>query len=180
MSLYLFVYAAIALFHSLHQRLWIYLCSPLFNSPTIYPPHQRLWIYVHLPTIYIPIIHPPHQRLWIYQLLQLNFLGFILLTRGSDHIIIPTKFPRIHPPHQGLWIYHHFNNWISENSPFSPRALNPPSYRPSSSPGIWNLAPLAITYLFQQFILLTRGSESTHLFIYISSSSETLKSLPTT
>ena len=176
MSLYLFVYAAIALFHSLHQRLWIYLCSPLFNSPTIYPPHQRLWIYLHLPPIYIPIIHPPHQRLWIYhQLLQLNSLGFNflargsefiinscnrvskdstsspgalnlsslqqlnlqefnLLTRGSKFIIISTtEFPRIYPPHQGILIYHHSNNWISENSPFLPRALNLPSYRPSSS-----------------------------------------------
>ena len=80
--------------------------SPLFNSPTIFPPHQRLWIYLHLPPIYIPIIHPPHQRLWIYhQLLQLNSLGFNFLTRGSEFIINSC-------------------NRISKDSTSSPGALN--------------------------------------------------------
>ena len=133
------MYAAIALFHSLHQRLWIYLCSPLFNSPTIYPPHQRLWIYLHLPTIYIPIIHPPHQRLWIYhQLLQLNSLGFNLLTRGSEFTINSC-------------------NRISKDSTSSPGALNLSSFQQLNFRE-FTFFTTGSKSTFLSTILLTKGS----------------------
>ena len=162
----------------------------LIHITTIHPPHQRLWIQLWLIFIQPPTIHPPHQRLWIHphhptisshhvnlftrgseSFLTCHFLSVKQFISGSKFILVPHRstFPTIHFFHKRLGIYFPSSNKsLSNNSSSSPEALN--------------LFPLAITSLFQHFILLTRGSESTFLFIYLfiysSSSPEALNQLP--
>ena len=103
--------------------------------------------------IFLPSFQPSHQRLWIIS--QLPLLIWLNKLSSSPEALNLSLFlslyvSTIHFSHQRLWNYlSSSNNSLSNNSP---EALNP--------------APLAITSLFHHFILLTRGSESTSLFIF--------------